>query len=315
MHRILHILVAGGFMAACCLPAQNLPVTAVEGESWLNHLARNFNDTSMGKTGRLGPPPDESVGDGPNMHTELLLAHAPQTVTLHGDDLYRLNCQGCHGESGLGAPPEINSVVGPVRATSVTLVTQRMKDLGMDISHASASEMAHQSRKTLLLRLHKGGEDMPPFAHLSEPEISALLNYLEELAGVSRGHGDAMSVSESRERIGEHIAKSTCHICHAATGANPTPEQIMAGAIPPLNTLTIRKDLPGFVRKVTRGCSGLDGSSGHDVPGKDAGIRLSERRRGSRRVSFPDAAPITGNACLDRFHQLQAASARQRDAD
>ncbi len=103
MHRILHILVVGGFMAACCLPAQNLPVTAVEGESWLNHLARNFNDTSMGKTGRLGPPPDESVGDGPNMHMELLLAHAPQTVTLHGDDLYRLNCQGCHGESGLGA--------------------------------------------------------------------------------------------------------------------------------------------------------------------------------------------------------------------
>jgi hypothetical protein len=157
MHRILHILVAGGFLAAaCCLPAQNLPVTDVEGESWLDHLARNFNDTSMGKTGRLGPPPDEFAGDGPHMHTELLLARAPQTVTLHGADLYRLNCQGCHGESGLGAPPEINSVVGPVRATSVTLVMQRMKDVGMDITPANASEMAHQSRKALLVRLHKG---------------------------------------------------------------------------------------------------------------------------------------------------------------
>ena len=33
-----------------------VPVTAVEGESWLNHLHRTFDETSMGKTGRLGPP-------------------------------------------------------------------------------------------------------------------------------------------------------------------------------------------------------------------------------------------------------------------
>ena len=31
-------------------------VTAVAGESWLTHLNRPFNETSMGKTWRLGPP-------------------------------------------------------------------------------------------------------------------------------------------------------------------------------------------------------------------------------------------------------------------
>ena len=31
-------------------------VTAVEGESWIHHLHRPFDETSMGKTWDLGPP-------------------------------------------------------------------------------------------------------------------------------------------------------------------------------------------------------------------------------------------------------------------
>jgi hypothetical protein len=30
--------------------------TSVSGQSWLTHLGRSFDETSMGKTGRLGPP-------------------------------------------------------------------------------------------------------------------------------------------------------------------------------------------------------------------------------------------------------------------
>ena len=37
--------------------AGDVSVTPTRGESWLNHLNRSFGDTSMGKTGRLGPPP------------------------------------------------------------------------------------------------------------------------------------------------------------------------------------------------------------------------------------------------------------------
>ena len=93
--------------------------------------------------------------------------HPRGGVTLHGSDLYRLNCQGCHGESGLGAPPEINSVINPVRATSVSLVVARMKERGMDISYTDASKLAQQSKAALSNRLHKGGENMPAFPQLN----------------------------------------------------------------------------------------------------------------------------------------------------
>ncbi len=42
----------------------NLRPTAVSGESWLQHLGRSFDETSMGKTGRLGPPRVEEAFPG-----------------------------------------------------------------------------------------------------------------------------------------------------------------------------------------------------------------------------------------------------------
>ena len=261
MHKLLRFLLAGVFLAGCCLSAQDLPVTDVEGASWLNHLGRSFNDTNMGKTGRLGPSPDMSPGEIPDRKSELSPVLARQTVTLHGADLYRLNCQGCHGASGLGAPPEINSIINPVRATSVALVMERMKNVGMDVSPANAEEMARQSRTALLLRLHKGGESMPPFPHLSEPEIPVLMAYLKQLSGFPGAEREQVTVIESRVRVGEHIAKSTCHICHDAAGPNPSPEQLLEGAVPPLSTLTARKKLPEFVRKVTQGAPVSMGAS------------------------------------------------------
>lgn len=231
----------------------DIPVTAVAGESWLSHLHRSFGDTSMGKTGHLGPPPPEAGEEGVRWHPAASLGFAPQSVTLHGADLYRINCRGCHGEDGLGAPPEINSVINPVRATSVTLVMQRMKDRGMEMSQGDAAELAKQSKAALLQRLHKGGENMPPFPHLSEIEIAALLAYLNQLAGLPGAQSGQVTLKSSPVRVGEHIVKSTCHTCHDAAGPNPTPEQLEDGAIPPLETLTTRTSLSEFVRKVTAG--------------------------------------------------------------
>ena len=37
-------------------------VTAVEGESWIKHLRKSFNDTSMGRTWDLGPSPPQQRG-------------------------------------------------------------------------------------------------------------------------------------------------------------------------------------------------------------------------------------------------------------
>lgn len=236
-------------------PINNIDqVTPVAGESWLKHLNRSFEETSMGKTGRLGPATStEPKENAERQGASLSFVSKKQTVNLHGSDLYRLNCWGCHGEFGLGAPPEINSVINPTRATSARMVLERMKSLGMDMSRAEASQLANQSKAALLQRLHNGGTDMPPFAHLSEPEVFAIVAYLKLLAGVPGAENQQVAVQESPVRVGEHIVKSTCHICHNAAGLNPTPAQIFDGMIPPLSTLTARMSLPKFERKIRSG--------------------------------------------------------------
>lgn len=233
--------------------------TAVAGESWLNHLGRSFDETSMGKTGRLGPP--EAIVDAGSGRGRTEWAHEPEnkTVILHGSDLYRMNCRGCHGENGAGAPPEINSVINPVRATSVLVMMERMRSSGMPMSRADAAKLAAQSRTMLIDRLHHGGQDMPAFPHLSGAEVSSLVAYLRQLAGVPGAENEQLTVREERMHVGEHIAKSTCHVCHSAAGPNPTPLQLYAGAIPPLSTLVLRTNPVQFVQKVTQGAPILMG--------------------------------------------------------
>jgi mono/diheme cytochrome c family protein len=177
------------------------------------------------------------------------------TVTLKGADLYRLKCQSCHGEKGEGAPPEINSIIDPVRATSATVILERMKKNGANMSQKDATALATQSEAALLDRLRKGGKNMPN-PSLSEAEIRVLTPYLRLLA---RLPAKQISIQESAVRVGEHLVKSTCHICHAAVGPNPTPEQIAAGVIPPLGMLTSRTSLEQFVGKVTQGASVTSG--------------------------------------------------------
>ena len=247
--------------------SSDVAITAVSGESWLTHLNRSFNDSSMGRTGRIGPASAEG-GDFAPALSPVSLPSATATVKLGGSDLYRLNCRGCHGESGLGAPPEINSVINPVRATSVELVIQRVHNVGMDISRAEASKLAQQSNAAIMLRLHQGGESMPSFAQLSETEIGSLMAFLRELAEVPGAKNRQAAVTESHVRVGELIVKSTCHTCHNAVGPNPSPADLLNGAIPPLSSLTKRKNVPEFIQKVTQGAPVLMGTPAEPLRGR-----------------------------------------------
>ena len=263
--RAWTIVVAAFVLGSSLLSAQTIAttdvsVTAVEGESWLKHLHRSFNATSMGKTWELGPAPSAPGEEAPRWRLDLPSGYATQSVVLHGSDLYRLNCQGCHGAAGNGAPPEINSVINPVRATSVAVVLERTRKTGQEMSRASATELARQAKVLLLQRLHKGGESMPPFPQLSELEIRSIVAYLEQLSEIPGAERNQIAVKESPTRVGEQIAKSTCHICHSAVGPNPDPQQIYDGAIPPLSSLTTRTSLPEFIRKVTVGAPIVMGS-------------------------------------------------------
>src|ERR1700681_3084018 len=254
------------FAAALVLGESAVPhakITPVTGESWLHHLGRSFDETSMGRTWQLGPASEISYAP-----THLRTRTVPTSTNadsrveiVNGSELYRINCQGCHGEFGLGAPSEIPSLIDPVRASFAALVGQRMKKLGMELSQRQIAELANQSRSDLLKRLHEGGQDMPSFGHLNELEIRSLVASLNQLAHVPGADKKANAVRESPVRIGELIVKSTCHLCHAATGANPTPAEMFAGRIPPLSAIPTRVDQAQLVRKVTRGAPVLMGST------------------------------------------------------
>ena len=223
--------------------------TPTTGPSWLEHVHRSMGETSMGRSSaQLGPSPSQNT-------SPVQVGPLAPTVTLKGADLYRLKCQGCHGKLGEGAPPEINSIINPVRATSATVILARMKQNGAAMSRKDAMALASQSETALLDRLRKGGTNMPNLG-LSEAEIRVLMPYLKQLAGLP---AKQINIQETAVRVGEHLVKSTCHICHGAVGPNPTPEQIGAGVIPPLSTLTSRAGLEQFVRKVTHGASLVTG--------------------------------------------------------
>jgi len=107
----------------------------------------------MGKTYHLGPPLARGAEEAQDWQRLLSADSIKQTAIMRGSDLYRLNCWGCHGEFGLGAPPEINSIVNPTRATSTQLIMERMKNLGMEMSRVDAAQLASQSKAALLQRL------------------------------------------------------------------------------------------------------------------------------------------------------------------
>jgi cytochrome c5 len=243
----------------------------VEGESWLAHLHRSFDETSMGKSsGVYGPaPPMPSEWPLPLPALQLSNKFTGQSTTLYGSDLYRFKCQGCHGASGTGAPPEINSVIDPVRATSASMYIERMKKVGMDVTSKEAVLLAKQANGMLLDRLHKGGTDMPsPNPNLSDAEVRSLFAYLRQLAGIPGAEKQQVAVVEPALRVGEHIVKSTCHICHASVGHNPSPQELLEAQIPPLSSLTSRLSLNQFVTKVTVGTAVLEGSLAIPVRGR-----------------------------------------------
>lgn len=245
-------------------------VTPVHGESWLEHLHRTFNETSMGRSSWVYGPaaPMPGAWPPPSHLLSVSASFTGQTTTLYGSDLYRIKCRSCHGPVGAGAPPEINSVLDPIRATSASLYIERMKKVGMDVSMRDAAPLARQASQTLMDRLHNGGKDMPrPDPPLTDVELRSLLAYLRQLAGIPGAGKQQVAVQESQLRVGEYIVKSTCHICHSAVGVNPNPRELMDGKIPPLSTLTSRVSLNEFVAKVVTGAPILEGEPAIPVRG------------------------------------------------
>jgi mono/diheme cytochrome c family protein len=228
---------------------KGLRITPVEGDSWLRHLGTPFIASNMGRVGNWGASPSSAPGqpfsrEGPD-----------GDFVLSGADLYRLNCQSCHRSDGWGVPPEINSLIGPVQATSPAMIRAQMKQRGIDLDAKTAKQLVSQAQAALRTRLQNGGEKMPPFRHLAREEVESLLAYLEELAGVPGAESRQIWLSESATRVGELLVKGTCHICHEASGPGLAVGVAMTASIPSLASLPIDRFPYEVIRKVREGIS------------------------------------------------------------
>ena len=259
-------------------PSQNathFEVTPVKGPSWLHHLNLSVEETRLGRMGGSEPASD-TAGRESRQSSENALgaimrrflgrwlggqagseAILDETFRLSGADLYRLNCQSCHGPSGEGAPPQINAILDPVRGTSAALMMARMKERGTPIDQEMADQLADQAGQTIRQRLEKGGKKMPPFTHLRGDEIEALMTYLRQLAGAPSSADDVEFVSESAARVGEHVIKGTCHTCHGATGPGSGHMAMMRGVIPSLASMPSQLSLDSVVLQVENGSSSM----------------------------------------------------------
>jgi mono/diheme cytochrome c family protein len=231
-------------------------VTPVAGPSWLTHLGVPINQTFLGQgSGRYGPAPDQPK----ESRTESLGVR--RTIDLTGADLYRLNCQACHRESGRGTPPEIKSVLGPVQGSSRALVQQRLQAEHDATASADSVDAAARARMAIVTRLHKGGTRMPPRDYLQKDDIRVLFTYLMALAKTpDPQHPLVRTVSWAR--LGELTVKGTCHICHDAVGRRPSGTAMLQGAIPPLESLLQTKSVADFVHKARAGDSVQMGNPG-----------------------------------------------------
>ena len=256
-------------------------VTPVEGPSWLKHLGvSDLDQTSMGQMGGNEPPPSSrriepdllsERGSSRNSLNAIIdrllrifrknqkassgLLNKPFVLT--GADLYRLNCQSCHGPSGVGAPPEIKSLIGPVQGTSPAMIQERMKRIGHPIDEGMAKSLAASAKAAILSRLQNGGQRMPAFRHLRGDEVEALLMYLKKLSGVPSSETKTMRVTQSVARVGEHVIKGTCHTCHDATGPGGGRMAMMSGVVPSLASFTRDYSVQQVVRQVELGSSGM----------------------------------------------------------
>ena len=256
-------------------------VTPAHGPSWLRHIGIfDIRASAMGEMGGYDPPPPSPRKE-PQFPVETRRSGNPmgmgmggmmgrpyanyrlsssevkrltgERFFLAGSDLYRLNCRSCHGPNGDGAPPEINSLIGPFQGISPALLEKRMKKLGRPIGAKLAKDLAAQAEENIRQRLQKGGKKMPPFRHLDGEEVSALLTYLKAHVGAPESHGREMLVMQPVSRVGEHLVKGTCQICHDATGPGVGRMGMMRGIIPSLASFPWEQSMQSIVWQVELG--------------------------------------------------------------
>ena len=137
---------------------------------------------------------------------------------ITGEDIYRLNCAGCHGVGRKGMTNLYPSLIN---------INERM------------------SEDQIFKQIENGKGLMPPFAHLSQNEKEALVTFLyNEIVEPIEG---------TLSNIGEGIFKSNCTSCHRAFANDPKPPNARMMEPPPLAGITRKISKEYFLRTVENG--------------------------------------------------------------
>lgn len=216
-------------------------VAPVVGPSWLTRRGVPYDRTNLGAATR-----DALTGDRRILAPQQPLATLP-TLVLDGAALYRLNCLACHREKDPGAPLVPPSILQPVEGSSLTLIRQRLQQDAM--------------RANLPALIRHGNILMPAREHLADDDLETLLVYVTLPAGPGQGAQRSRRV-RSWARLGEHVVKGTCHICHDAIGPRPSPGRAQQGEIPSLEALLAMKSVTEFVSKARSGLPVMAGEPG-----------------------------------------------------
>ena len=240
-------------------------ITPVSGPSTLHHLGLTIEQSSMGWAGQWSAAPSTATLDA-DEHARSEPPGGPFILT--GADLYRISCRACHKPNGTGGPPEINSLIGPVQATSVEYMTGQMRARGRPVDAAFIRQLTTANEADLRTRLRQGGHNMPAFGHISDREYAVLRPYLDQLAGLRSVRPAPRTITEQADRVGELIAKGTCHICHDATEDVHRPTTVLSGVIPALKNMPESKPFTEFVQKVRQGAAVPLGTPGVSSRGR-----------------------------------------------
>jgi len=221
--------VALALVAATAAPAApgdpERGVTPPSGPSLVSRIEAGVDWGSWGRAG-MG---DENVP----AHTATGGQWLLRGFDLDGDDLFRLNCRACHGPEAKGSKSGIPPLYGALAPHKA------------DPSGKPAPSPEIQVRHRLLA----GGRVMPPFGHLEADEVGALVGYLYALRDGKPT--PKTKVHEPAARVGEHVVKAICQVCHdALPGAERQP---LDKAIVTLSQMPDRFSVREFVRKVRAG--------------------------------------------------------------
>ena len=216
-------------LAAFAADAGAREVTPATGPSLVARLQTGVDWGSFGRAGGGAEGEKPAATSGPDW-----LARG---FELEGADLYRINCRSCHGPAAAGSRSGVPPLHGALLPRESTPAAPGGLGPELDVRH----------------RLLVGGRVMPPFSHLDSEEVAALVAYLRGLApgASSMAAPRATRVHQPAARVGEHIVKAVCQICHdAVAGAErqPLDRQVIT-----LADIPERFSVREFVRKVRAG--------------------------------------------------------------